>query len=194
MGFITVAGTGDPNDAAGEYQEALAVLYGLTFTIKMSKMSGDQPDGYFEYVVAPLEGLWWTDDKPFSGMSIEDKSAFSWVSMIRQPDFVTSDVFDWAVEQLARKKPELDASRARFTMYHEGLCAQILHKGPYDDEPATIAKLDRYLVSEGYAADISDSRDPYPLGRRHHEIYLGDPRRSKPENLKTVIRHPVRPT
>lgn len=192
MGFVMVAGTGDPNADDGEYAQAMSMLYGLSFTIKMSKMSGNQPDGYFEYVVSPLEGLWWTDDVPFEGMPIQDKSAFTWISMIRQPDFVTPDVFEWAVCELARKKPELDLSRARFEVLEEGLCAQILHKGPYDGEPATIAEMNRFIEAEGYVTDISSAQAPFPLARRHHEIYLGDPRTCKPENLKTVIRHPIR--
>ena len=190
--FIMVAGTGDPNVEGGTYQEAIGILYGLTFSIKMSKMSGNQPTGYFEYVVPPLEGLWWTDGIPAEGLPIGDQSAFSWIAMIRQPDFVTPETFDWAVRELSRKKPQLDTSPARFESYREGLCAQVLHKGPYDDEPATVAELNRFIESSGYETDISDARAPFPLARRHHEIYLGDPRKSKPENLKTILRHPVR--
>lgn len=192
MGFIMVAGKGDPNEEDGEYQRAVGILYGLTFTIKMSRLSGNQPDGYFDYVVPPLEGLWWNEGEPFNGITVTDKSAFSWISMIRQPEFVTPEVFAWAVEEASRKKPELDTSLARFETYREGLCAQVMHKGPYDDEPATIAALDRFIEEKGYRSDFSDGQDAFPVARRHHEIYLGDPRRSKPENLKTVIRHPIR--
>lgn len=190
--YIMVAGAGDPNIEGGAYQEAVGLLYGLAFTIKMSKMSENRPGGYFEYVVGPLEGLWWTDGIPAEDLPIGDKSAFSWIAMIQQPAFVTPAVFDWAVRELARKKPQFDTSLARFETYREGLCAQILHKGPYDDEPATVVELNRFIESAGYAPDISDAHAPFPLTRRHHEIYLGDPRKSRPENLKTVLRHPVK--
>lgn len=192
MGFIMVAGKGDPNEEGGEYQRAVGILYALTFAIKMSKMSGNQPEGYFEYVVPPLEGLWWNEGAPFNGITVKDKSAFSWISMIRQPEFVTPEVFEWAVAETARKKPEIDTSPARFEIYEEGLCAQIMHKGPYDDEPATIALLERFVEEQGYVNDFSDAQKPFPVARRHHEIYLGDPRKSKPENMRTVLRHPVR--
>lgn len=192
MGFIMVAGTGDPNEEEGEYQRAVGILYALTFTIKMSKLSGNQPDGYFEYVVPPLEGLWWNEGEPFDGIVVKDKSAFSWISMIRQPEFVTPETFDWAVAEASRKKPGLDFSLARFETFKEGLCAQVMHKGPYDDEPATIALLDRFIEEQGYETDISAAQEAFPVARRHHEIYLGDPRKSKPENMKTVLRHPIR--
>ena len=192
MGFIMVAGKGDPNEENGEYQRAVGILYGLAFTIKMSKLSSSQPDGYFDYVVPPLEGLWWNEGEPFNGITVNDKSAFSWISMIRQPEFVTPEVFAWAADEASRKKPELDMSLARFETWHEGLCAQVMHKGPYDDEPATIIALDRFIEEQGYASDFSDDQEAFPIARRHHEIYLGDPRRSKPENMKTVIRHPIR--
>lgn len=184
MVFFAVDGAGDPNTAPA-YREAMEILYGLSFAVKMSKMSGEEPSGYFEYVVPPLEGLWWTGDPAFNGKAPADKSAFRWTSLIRQPDFVNGEVFAWAAERLAKKKPELDLSRARFLRWEEGLCAHILHIGPYDDEPATIDRLSAFMEKEGYVPDFSDTR-------RHHEIYLGDPRRTAPEKLKTVIRHPVR--
>lgn len=184
MVFFAVDGQGDPNTSPA-YQEALELLYGLSFTVKMSKMSGEEPEGYFEYVVPPLEGLWWTEEPGFDGKAPADKSAFRWTSLIRQPDFVDEDVFAWASERLAKKKPELPSGKARFLRWEEGLCAHALHIGPYDDEPATIDKLSAFTEKEGYTADFSDTR-------RHHEIYLGDPRRTAPERLKTVIRHPVR--
>lgn len=184
MAFIAVDGQGDPNTSAA-YREALELLYGLSFTIKMSKMGGGTPEGYFDYVVPPLEGLWWTDEPGFDGRGAVDKSRFRWVSMIRQPDFVTEPVFEWAKSILAKKKPGLDLSRARYWRWREGLCAHILHTGPYDAEPETIDRLERFIREQGYVTDLTDQR-------RHHEIYLGDPRRTAPERLRTVIRHPVR--
>lgn len=184
MIFITIDGKGDPNTSV-EYKEALEILYGLSFTIKMSKMSGTQPEGYFEYVVPPLEGLWYVDDAKFDGTNITDKSRFCWISMIRQPEFVTEEVFENARNTLAKKKRELDLSKARLIKMTEGLCVQIMHKGAYDDEPESIAKMREFAEKSGYTEDISDTRF-------HHEIYLSDPRRCAPENLKTVIRHPVR--
>lgn len=184
MVYFAVDGQGDPNRSP-EYQQALEILYGLSFTVKMSKMSGGEPEGYFEYVVPPLEGLWWTDEPGFDGSALGDKSAFHWTSLIRQPDFVDEKVFARAVEGLAKKKPGLPLEKARFLRWEEGLCAHVLHIGPYDSEPATVERLSRFLEGEGYAVDFTPQR-------RHHEIYLGDPRRTAPEKLKTVIRHPVK--
>lgn len=184
MIFIAIDGKGDPN-TSDEYKEALEILYGLSFTIKMSKMSGTQPEGYFEYVVPPLEGLWYVDDAKFDGTNITDKSRFCWISMIRQPEFVTEKVFENVRNALAKKKRELDLSKARLMKMTEGLCIQIMHKGAYDNEPESIAKIREFAEKSGYTEDISDTRF-------HHEIYLSDPRRCAPENLKTVIRHPIR--
>lgn len=184
MTFIQVEGSGDPNTSES-YQKAIEILYGLSFTIKMSKMSGRQTEGYFEYVVPPLEGLWWTKGELFDGINVTDKNLFLWISMIRQPEFVTEEVFAWAKAELGKKKPELDFSGTRLVSYEEGLCCQVMHVGPYDKEPETIKGMEAYIKGAGYITDISDNR-------RHHEIYLSDPRRTKPENLKTVIRHPVR--
>ena len=184
MIFIAIDGKGDPN-TSDEYKEALEMLYGLSFTIKMSKMNGTQPEGYFEYVVPPLEGLWYVDDEKFDGTNITDKNRFCWISMIRQPEFVTEKVFENARNALAKKKRELDLSKARLIKMTEGLCVQIMHKGTYDNEPKSIAKLREFAEKNGYTEDISDTRF-------HHEIYLSDPRRCAPENLKTVIRHPIR--
>lgn len=184
MTFIQVEGKGNPNTSE-DYKRAMEILYGLSFTIKMSKMSGKQPEGYFEYVVPPLEGLWWVEDETFDGKNITDKDRFCWISMIRQPEFVTDKVFEWAKGELRKKKPELDFTGVRLVRFTEGLCGQVMHVGPYDDEPETIEKLEQYIKESGYVSDLSDTR-------RHHEIYLGDPRRTKPENLKTVIRHPAR--
>jgi len=184
MLFITVEGSGNPNTSAS-YQEAIEILYGLSFTIKMSKMNGTQPEGYFEYVVPPLEGLWYVDDFAFDGSNVTDKDRFRWISMIRQPEFVTEEVFEKAREALAKKKPELAVDRARFKTITEGLCVQAMHKGAYDDEPTTIEGMKRFLKENGYVEDFSASRF-------HHEIYLSDPRRCAKERLRTVIRHPVK--
>lgn len=184
MTFIAVDGEGDPNTSPA-YAGAIEVLYGLSFTIKMSKMSGEQPEGYTDYVVPPMEGLWWTAAPGFDGKPMEDKNAFFWTSLIRQPDFVTEEVFLWAKEKLSQKKPGLNLQKARFLVWKEGLCAQALHTGPYDAETETINTLSEFIKKAGYAPDFSDER-------RHHEIYLSDPRRTPPERLKTVIRHPIK--
>lgn len=184
MVFFAVDGQGDPNTSPA-YQQALELLYGLTFTVKMSKMGGEEPEGYFDYVVPPLEGLWWTETPGFDGKPPADKNDFRWTSLIRQPDFVNEEVFAWAAERLAKKKPALDLTKARFLRWEEGLCAHLLHTGPYDAEPASIDRLTEFLREQGCVPDFTDTR-------RHHEIYLGDPRRTAPEKLKTVIRHPVK--
>ncbi len=186
--FIAVDGHGNPN-TSDEYQLALEILYGLTYTIKMSKMNGTQPAGYFEYKVFPLEGLWWFQDQRVlaGSLSIEDKEALKWRSMICQPDFVNETVLDFAKAILAKKRPALDLSKAFLFKFHEGLCVQCMHIGPYDSEANTIASMTQYAQDQGYTEDLSETRG-------HHEIYLGDPRRTAPEKLKTVIRHPIRPT
>lgn len=183
MLFIAVKGSGDPNTCT-EYKEALELLYGLSFTIKMSKMNGTQPEGYFEYVVPPLEGLWYADGVSFDGLNVTDKNKFRWISMIRQPEFVTEDVFETAKAVLQKKKPQLDVSKAQLMKYDEGLCVQIMHKGAYDDEPASISQIKQYISDNGYVEDITDHR-------YHHEIYLSDPRKCAPDKLRTVIRHPI---
>ena len=184
MVYFAVDGAGDPNTSPA-YAGAMEILYGLSFTVKMSKMSGEEPEGYVDYVVPPLEGLWWTDDPGFDGKPPADKGDFRWTSLIRQPDFVNEEVFAWALERLAKKKPGLPLEKARFLRWEEGLCAHLLHIGPYDAEPASIDKLTAFIEEQGCAPDFSNVR-------RHHEIYLGDPRRTAPERLKTVVRHPVR--
>ncbi|HHT72220.1 MAG TPA: transcriptional regulator [Firmicutes bacterium] len=183
MLFIAVDGVGDPNTSP-EYEKAVQVLYGLSYTIKMSHKSGDAPQGYFDYVVPPLEGLWWGGSIDLETMTITDKSTFSWTMLIRQPEFVTDEVFAWAQEALAKKKRELDPSTARLWRYREGLCVQVLHIGPYDTEPESIRKMNEFIAKEGFRADMSPAR-------RHHEIYLSDPRKTAPEKLKTVVRHPI---
>jgi len=183
MVFLMVDGEGDPNTSAA-YQEALEILYGLSYSVKMSKMGGTQPNGYFDYVVPPLEGLWWAKDGHFDGTTTADKNKLCWTAMIRQPDFVTKDVFEGVKQVLGKKKPELDLSSVRLVSFTEGLCAQVMHIGNYDDEPATISTLGKFITEVGYRSDISSTR-------RHHEIYLGDPRKTAPEKLRTVIRHPI---
>ena len=205
MSFVAVAGAGNPNEENGSYAEALGLLYAFSYTVKMAKKGDWQPEGYFDYTVPPLEGLWWNAAGGFDGRTITDKNAFQWISLIRLPDFVTPEVFAWAREQVAAKKPELDAGRARLVRFAEGPCAHVMHLGPYDDEPETIEALGRFVAEAGLVEDIADPASAeavlealdadgdVPGIRLHHEIYLGDPRRTKPENLKTVIRHPVRP-
>lgn len=186
MQFVAVRGKGNPNDEVGEYKAALAVLYAVSYTLKMSKMGDHRIEGYFNYVVPPLEGFWWQmkDGAVVSGFDYSDKSTFNWLSVIRLPDFVTQKDFDWAKETAAAKKG-LDCSRAELLMLEEGECVQIMHTGSYDDEPATIKLMDDFALTNGYALDFSATR-------LHHEIYLSDPRKTAPEKLKTVIRHPVK--
>lgn len=187
MKFIMVEGSGNPNSENGEYQEALQLLYGLSFTVKMSKMGENKIDGYFEYVVPPLEGFWWQDG--VQGIDYNHKENFKWISMIRQPEFVTEEVFKWAIEEVKSKKG-LDVSKAKFKEFKEGLCVQIMHKGSYDNEPETIKKIEEYIESNHLKNDIGGMLRNDMI-RRHHEIYLSDPRRTAVENLKTVIRIPV---
>lgn len=182
MNYIAVRGRGDPNQPDGEYQEAMSLLYGVAFTIKMSKLGDRRIEGYFDYVVPPLEGFWW--QAGVQGIDYEHKEDYRWISLIRLPDFVTEADFDWAVEEATRKKKK-DFSKAEFFPYDEGLCVQCMHIGPYDDEPETVAKMDAFLRENGYETDITDSR-------YHHEIYLSDARRVAPEKRKTVLRQPVR--
>ena len=180
--FLCVRGAGDPNEEDGAYANAIGLLYGVAYTIKMSSKAGHAIDGYFEYVVPPLEGFWWIDG--LAGMDAARKADLSWMSCIRLPDFATRDVFGWAIEQATRKK-KMDFSPVEYLTLDEGVCVQCMHVGPYDAEPATTAAMDAYAVEKGYVLDFSDVR-------HHHEIYLGDPRRTAPEKLRTVIRHPIR--
>ncbi|MDO5116963.1 MAG: GyrI-like domain-containing protein [Eggerthellaceae bacterium] len=182
MNFIAVRGRGDPNQEDGEYKQAINLLYGIAFTIKMSKKGDHSIEGYFDYVVPPLEGFWWQDG--ISGIDYARKDVFSWISVIRLPDFVTKADFDWAIEEASRKK-KTDFSKVEFFTYDEGLCVQCMHIGPYDDEPATVELMHEFAAQQGYEPDISDQRF-------HHEIYLSDARKVAPERLKTVIRHPIR--
>ena len=182
MNYIAVRGKGDPNTEDGEYQQAINMLYGIAFTIKMSKLGDHRIEGYFDYVVPPLEGFWWQDG--VVGVDYAHKENFRWISVIRLPDFVSVDDFKWAVEEATRKK-KADFSKAEFLTCDEGLCVQCMHLGPYDTEPATVSLMHAYAERQGYMPDITDKR-------LHHEIYLSDARKVAPEKLKTVIRHPIR--
>ena len=182
MNYIAVRGKGDPNQEDGDYKKAIGLLYGIAYTIKMSKKGDRQIEGYFDYVVPPLEGFWWQDG--IEGVDNAHKETFNWISVIRLPDFVTREDFEWAVAEATKKKKE-DFSKVEFFMYEEGLCVQCMHIGPYDDEPATVEKMHAYMTEQGYALDITTER-------MHHEIYLSDARKVSSEKLKTVIRHPVR--
>lgn len=182
MNYIAVQGSGDPNMEAGAYQQAISVLYAIAYTIKMSHKGNYKIKGFFEYVVPPLEGLWWQNS--IKGIDYADKSSFHWISLIRLPDFVSKTDFAWAAAEAERKK-KIDCSSAEFLMIDEGLCVQIMHIGSYDSEPESIALMDKYLAENGYQNDLSKSR-------LHHEIYLSDPRRTAPEKRKTVIRHLIK--
>ena len=182
MNYLAVRGQGNPNQEDGEYKQAIGLLYGIAFTIKMSKKGGHQIDGYFDYVVPPLEGFWWQPG--VTGINYAHKEDFRWISVIRLPDFVTKADFNWAVDE-ATKKKKTDFSKVEYITYDEGLCVQCMHIGSYDDESKTVALLHEYMEQQGYALDITDQR-------LHHEIYLSDARKVAPEKLKTVIRHPVR--
>lgn len=183
MKYAAVRGHGNPNEESGEYGMAVAVLYGISYTIKMSYRGGRTIDGFFEYVVPPLEGFWWMEGG-LPGIDYGNKSGFHWIAVIRVPDFVTEEVFSWAKEEAQRKKG-IDMGLAELITVSEGQCVQCLHIGSFDEEPATVAKMDCYLEEHGYENDISEIR-------RHHEIYLSDPRKLPKERMKTVIRHPVR--
>lgn len=182
MNFIAVRGTGDPNEENGVYKESIGLLYGIAYTIKMSKMGKHKIQGYFDYVVPPLEGFWWQEGS--RGVDYSQKETFQWISLIRLPEFVTEETFQWAVKEATVKK-QTDFSNVEFLTYEEGLCVQCMHIGPYDNEPETVQLMDQYAEEQGYTLDFES-------GRYHHEIYLSDVRRCKPENLKTVIRHPIR--
>lgn len=182
MNYAAVRGSGDPNDEDGEYKHAIGLLYGIAYTIKMSKKQDRQITGYFDFVVPPLEGFWWQDG--VAGVDYAHKDSFQWISVIRLPDFVTKEDFGWAVRVAAAKKKQ-DFSKAEFFTCDEGLCVQCMHIGPYDDEPATVEMMHRFMKEQGYDLDITDQR-------RHHEIYLSDVRKVAPQKLKTVIRHPIK--
>ena len=182
VNYIAVRGKGDPNEEGSEYKASIGLLYAIAFTIKMSKKGSHPIEGYFDYVVPPLEGLWWQEG--IHGVDYARKKDFQWISLIRLPEFVTEEVFDWAIREATEKKQQ-DFSPVEFFVWEEGVCVQCMHIGPYDDEPATVATMAEYARAQGYEADFRE-------GRFHHKIYLSDVRRCKPERLKTVIRHPVR--
>lgn len=179
--YIAVRGKGNPNEEGGAYQQAISVLYAVAYTLKMSYKTDYKIEGFFEYVVPPLEGFWWQEN--VEGVDYSNKDTFNWISVIRLPDFVTKDDFNWAVDT-ATKKKKLDCSSAEFLTIDEGLCVQIMHIGPFDNEPESVAIMDAYLEENGYENDLSDTR-------LHHEIYMSDARKVAPEKWKTVIRHPI---
>ena len=182
MNYIAVRGKGNPNDEEGEYKKTIGLLYGIAFTIKMSYKGTHKIDGYFEYVVPPLEGFWWQDGRV--GIDYNQKEKLNFISIIRLPDFVTKKDFDWAIEEATKKKKQ-DFSKVEFLTYDEGICVQCMHVGSYDNEPATVELMHKYMEENGYVLDITDKRF-------HHEIYLSDPRKCNENKLKTVIRHPIK--
>lgn len=183
MKYIAVRGKGNPNDENSEYKNSIGLLYAIAFTIKMSYKGTHKIDGYFEYVVPPLEGFWWQEGNK-KGIDYQHKDKFNFISIIRLPDFVTKEDFEWAIEEATNKKKQ-DFSKVEFFSYEEGTCVQCMHIGSYDDEPTTINLMHQYMIENGYELDITDARF-------HHEIYLSDPRRCDVNKLKTVIRHPIR--
>lgn len=182
MNYVSVRGKGDPNEPGGAYQASIELLYAISYTIKMSYKGEHQIEGFFPYVVPPLEGFWWQEG--VHGVDYMNKAAFNWISVIRLPDFVTEEDLTWAKQEVARKK-KLDSSAAEFFSLEEGLCVQMMHLGPYDEEPKSVALMDKYIEDQGYENDFSDTR-------MHHEIYLSDPRKVQPEKYRTVIRHPIK--
>ena len=182
MNYIAVRGKGNPNDENGEYKQTIGLLYAIAFTIKMSYKGTHKIEGYFEYVVPPLEGFWW--QKGIEGLDYNKKENMEFISMIRLPDFVTKEEFDWAIKEATNKKKQ-DFSKVEYLTYNEGLCVQCMHIGSYDNEPTTIEMMEEYAEENGYEIDINKNRF-------HHEIYLSDPRKCDESRLKTVIRHPIR--
>lgn len=178
--FVSVVGRGNPNDRDGEYQKAMELLYAVSYAIKMSKKGKEIPDGYFDYVVPPLEGLWWVDSKD----DVSSKSKYTWNSLIRLPEFVDEHVFQWACNEVTKKK-KIETEKAAYIKIKEGLCVQCMHTGPFDDEPKTIKLIDRFIEANNLLHDIHEKR-------WHHEIYLVDPRKTEPEKMKTVLRIPVK--
>ena len=180
--FIAVRGVGDPNAENSEYKQSISLLYPIAYVIKMSKKGDYKIDGYFDFVVPPLEGFWWQEG--IKGVDYANKDSFNFISLIRMPDFVTKEVFEWAIEETTRKKKE-DFSKVEFFTYDEGLCVQCMHIGPYNDEPITVEAMHEYMIEQGYELDITDERF-------HHEVYISDVRKISPEKLKTVLRHPIK--
>lgn len=182
MNYLAVRGKGNPNDENGEYKQAIGLLYAIAYTIKMSKKTDYQIEGYFDYVVPPLEGFWWQEG--IKGVDYDQKDKFCFISIIRLPDFVTVDDFNWA-KDVATKKKKMDFSKVEFFTYDEGLCVQCMHIGPYDNEPEIVELMHQYATECGYQIDLSDER-------MHHEIYLSDPRKTSLDKLRTVVRHPIK--
>ncbi|MCM1507810.1 MAG: GyrI-like domain-containing protein [Ruminococcus flavefaciens] len=182
MNYLAVRGMGNPNDENGEYKKSIELLYGVAYTIKMSYKTDYKINGFFEYVVPPLEAFWWQGKNGCMDYSRKDELHF--ISVIRLPDFVTKNDFDWAVQTATIKKKQ-DFSRVEFVTYNEGLCVQCMHIGSYDDEPDTVNLMHEYAGYNGCTSDITDKR-------LHHEIYLSDPRKCDVNKLKIVIRHPVK--
>ena len=180
--FIAVRGVGDPNAENSEYKQSISLLYPIAYAIKMSKKGDYKIDDYFDFVVPPLEGFWWQEG--IKGVDYANKDSFNFISLIRMPDFVTQEVFEWAIEETTRKKKE-DFSKVEFFTYDEGLCVQCMHIGPYNDEPITVEAMHEYMIEQGYELDITDERF-------HHEVYISDVRKISPEKLKTVLRHPIK--
>ena len=180
--YIAIRGQGNPNEEGGAYKQTIGILYAVAYTLKMSYKTDYKIDGFYEYVVPPLEGFWWQDG--ICGVDYSKKDEFNWISIIRLPDFITRENFDWAVKTASEKK-KIDCSKAEFLTIEEGLCVQIMHIGSFDDEPVSLEKMDKYIEENGYEKDFSDTR-------LHHEIYLSDPRKTTPDKQKTVIRHPVK--
>ena len=180
--FIAVRGVGDPNEENSEYKQSISLLYPIAYAIKMSKKGDYKIDGYFDFVIPPLEDFWWQEG--IKGVDYANKDSFNFISLIRMPDFVTKEVFEWAIEETTRKKKE-DFSKVEFFTYDEGLCVQCMHIGPYNDEPITVEAMHEYMIEQGYELDITDERF-------HHEVYISDVRKTSPEKLKTVLRHPIK--
>lgn len=180
--FIAVRGVGDPNAENSEYKQSISLLYPIAYAIKMSKKGDYKIDGYFDFVVPPLEGFW--RQEGIKGVDYANKQNFHFISLIRMPDFVTKEVFEWVIEETTRKKKE-DFSKVEFFTYDEGLCVQCMHIGPYNDEPITVEAMHEYMIEQGYELDITGERF-------HHEVYISDVRKTSPEKLKTVLRHPIK--
>ncbi|MCL2039413.1 MAG: GyrI-like domain-containing protein [Bacteroidetes bacterium] len=180
MQFVAIEGKGNPNDENGEYQNAIPILYGIQYAIKMSKNGNNIPDGYFDYVVPPLEGFWWLD----SNEDFSSKSKYNWLSLIRLPEFVNKKVFDWACEEASKKK-NIDTQKAKYITIKEGLCVQCMHIGSYDEEPKTLKIMDDFVAANNMTNDVNKTR-------KHHEIYLSDPRKTEITKLKTILRTPIK--
>ena len=184
MKYVAVRGVGDPNEKEGEYQKGIDALYAVSYMLKVNYKSDYRTEGFFEYVAPPLEGFWWQEGA--DEIDYENTAALRWISAIRLPDFVEEKNFMWAVK-IASEKKKTDCSIAELLTVEEGLCAQILHGGSFDSNPATIETIeimDAFIRENGYVNDFREDR-------WHHEIYLSDARKIAPEEWKKVIRHPI---